>query len=379
MKASLGTLVVHAPLAELREASALSGQPLPTATEPALKSAFDLPEAPRLTHGKKDLPLLQLSSFRDRQLAVRSAEPISFDVPFGEGLDRHEGVRAASALVRLGSRLIIGQDDSNFAAIISEGKITGLRLFDNVTGDTYSPERKNKAEKPDIELGATFSVGGQEAAVMFGSGSTARRMRAAWITEAEGELSVQSRDISSLYQAAMQRLGLGPDVLNLEGCAPAGDKIVFFQRGNGAGGVNATFAVKQQTLEAALLEGKKIEASDVRELRRYDLSRYAPAGLGFSDATPLPDGRILFLAAAEDSPNTFDDGAILGSVLGVLSADGELLGVTRVPDGPDGPYKLEGVTVLGVEGGVARVMAVEDADDPTKASVKLLLDYVLPG
>lgn len=378
MKARLTSkaLVAYAPISE-------EAQPVPglvsVAPEPELQSAFKPVDVPRLGHGGKDLPLLNRNAPFGPQLAVRSAEPISFDVPFGEGLDRHEGVRAASALVRLGSRLIIGQDDSNFAAIISEGKITGLRLFDNVAGDTYSPERKNKAEKPDIELGATFSVGGQDAAVMFGSGSTARRMRAAWITEADGELSVQSRDISSLYQAAMQRLGLGPDVLNLEGCAPAGDKIVFFQRGNGAGGVNATFAVKQQTLEAALLEGKKIEASDVRELRRYDLSRYAPAGLGFSDATPLPDGRILFLAAAEDSPNTFDDGAILGSVLGVLSADGELLGVTRVPDGPDGPYKLEGVTVLGVEGGVARVMAVEDADDPSKASVKLLLDYVLPG
>jgi|GEM_PF-328172 hypothetical protein len=376
MKARLASkaLVAYAPISEEQPVPALVN----VVPEPELQSAFKQVEVPRLGHGGKDLPLLGLSAFLEPQLAVRSAEPISFDVPFGEGLDRHEGVRAASALVRLGSRLIIGQDDSNFAAIISEDKITGLRLFDNVAGDTYSPERKNKAEKPDIELGATFSVGGQEAAVLFGSGSTARRMRAAWITEAGGELSVRRRDISSLYQAAMQRLGLGPDVLNLEGCAPSGDKIVFFQRGNGDGGVNATFAVKKETLEAALLDGRTIHPSDVRELRRYDLSRYAPAGLGFSDATPLPDGRILFLAAAEDSPNTFDDGAILGSVLGVLSADGELLGVTRVPDGPDGPYKLEGVTVLGVEGGVARVMAVEDADDPTKASMKLLLDYVLP-
>lgn len=369
-------LVAYAPISEEQRSGPELHSVLP---EPELQSAFKPVDVPRLGHGGKDLQLLHRGGPIGPQLVVRSAEPISFDTPFGEGLDRHEGVRAASALVRLGERLIIGQDDSNFAAIISEGKITALRLFDNVAGDTYAPERNNKAEKPDIELGATFHVGGQEAAVLFGSGSTSRRMRAAWITEAGGALSAQNRDISSLYQAAMRRLGIGPDVLNLEGCAPSGDKIVFFQRGNGAGSVNATFAVKQQTLEAALLEGRTIQASDIREVRRYDLSRFAPAGLGFSDATPLPDGRILFLAAAEDSPNTFDDGAILGSVLGVLDTDGNLLGVTRVPDGPDGPYKLEGVTVLGVEGGVARVMAVEDADDPSKASVRLVLDYALPA
>ncbi|MFO0726262.1 MAG: hypothetical protein U1E65_20930 [Myxococcota bacterium] len=365
-------------IVEATNTSAAVTEPAVSLLLPELRSAFQGNEPSRINHGGASIPGLGLAAFEASRLVVRSSERLHFDEPFGEGLDRHTGVRAASALVQLGTRQIIGQDDSNFAAVIHDGKIEGLRLFPNVAGDTYAPERGNKAQKPDIELGATFSLGGQETAVLFGSGSTAARMRAAWIREVGGALVAANGDITSLYTAAMKRLGIGPDVLNLEGCAPSGDKIVFFQRGNGAGGVNASFAVKQKTLEAALLEGRPIEASDIREVRRYDLSRFEPEGLGFSDAAPLPDGRILFLAAAEDSPNTFDDGAILGSVLGVMDADGNLSGVTRVPDGPDGPYKLEGLTVLGVEGGVARVMAVEDADDPAKASMRLVLDYALP-
>jgi hypothetical protein len=48
-----------------------------------------------------------------------------------------------------------------------------------------------------------------------------------------------------------------------------------------------------------------------------------------------------------------------------------------VPDGPRGPYKLEGLAVDGVQGRVVHLRAVEDADDPTKASTALRLRLAL--
>lgn len=330
-------------------------------------------------HGGRPLAgsaaLVHASASRAAPLSIVSAQPLVFDAPFGEGEDRHRGVRAASALVRLGDGYLVAQDDSNFAASWRGSSVTPLRLFVGTSGDTFSTARGNKPHKPDLEMGATVSIGGSEAAVLFGSGSTPARMRAVWVTTAH---AVHSADLSSLYAAAQTRLGIGADALNLEGAAAVGDRVVFFQRGNGAGGVNASFAIAQRTLEAALVDGQPIAASALFDVRRHDLGTLDGCALGFSDAAPLPDGRILVVAAAEASPNTYDDGAVAGSVLMVLEATGELVGRVRVPDGPQGPYKLEGVAVDRVEGGIAYVRAVEDADDPARPSTALTLALVLP-
>ncbi len=337
-------------------------------------------EPPKTTRpsGKRLTTMQQQKTFDPPTLAVTSTQSLRFDAPFGEGPDRHDGVRAASALVRLGGAFLIAQDDSNVCAVWRDAGVRPLRLFaDRGHGETFSSARGNKAHKPDLELGATFAVGGREAAVLFGSGSTAARMTAAWVVEAPGGYAVHTAELASLYAAACQRLGLARDALNLEGAAAVGDRVVFFQRGNGAGGVNASFSVSQPTLEAALVDGRAIAASDLREVRRHALGDLDGCALGFSDAAPLPDGRVLFLAAAEASPNTYDDGAVAGSVVGVLEHDGSAKVLARVPDGPRGPYKLEGLAVDGVEGRVVHLRAVEDADDPTKASTALRLRLAL--
>lgn len=338
------------------------------------------PEPPKTTRpsGQRLTVMQQQKVFDTPTLAVTSTQSLVFDATFGEGADRHVGVRAASALVKLGDAFVIAQDDSSFCAVWTDAGVRPLRLFaDRGHGDTFSPARGNKAHKPDLELGATFAVGGREAAVLFGSGSTDARMTAAWIVEAPGGYAVHTADLASLYAAACQRLGLPKDALNLEGAAAVGDTVVFFQRGNGIGGVNASFAVAQATLEAALVDGRPIAPSDLRAVRRHALGALDGCALSFSDAAPLPDGRVLFLAAAEASPNTYDDGQIAGSVLGVLEHDGSARVLARVPDGPRGPYKLEGLAVERVDGATVHLRAVEDADDPTKASTALRLRLVL--
>lgn len=351
-------------------------------------SEADTREAPRPAAPDKSLtpavgaagPRLRLPEMRadGPALVVEARGPLMFSAPFGDGPDRHVGVRAASALVPLGSAFVIAQDDSNIAALWTPGGVQPLRLFPDVHGDTYSSARGNKAHKPDLEAGASFDVGGRPAAVLFGSGSTEARVRAAWVSEGPEGYQVRTADLPSLYAAARQRLGLAADVLNLEAAAAVGERVYFFQRGNGAGGVNASFVVPRATLEAALVSGATIAAHDLREVRRHSLGALDGCPLGFSDAAPLPDGRVLFLAAAEASPNTYDDGAVAGSVIGVLEHDGTARVLQRVPDGPDGPYKLEGLAVERVDGARVHLRAVEDADDPSKASTALRLRLELP-
>ena len=61
----------------------------------------------------------------------------------------------------------------------------------------------------------------------------------------------------------------------------------------------------------------------IRNVVRYDLGRVGDVRLTFTDAidigaTDTGEGRALFLATAEDSPDAVRDGAVLGTVIGLL-------------------------------------------------------------
>lgn len=99
-------------------------------------------------------------------------------------------------------------------------------------------------------------------------------------------------------------------------------------------------------------------------------SAIAPAGIAdfalgdidgipfsFTDATALPDGRLIFTAVAEDTGNAYEDGGCLGSAIGII-ADGTLRRVERV----DRPCKIEGVHAR-MNGARVDLLLVTDADD----------------
>ena len=107
-------------------------------------------------------------------------------------------------------------------------------------------------------------------------------------------------------------------------------------------------------------------------MRHYDLRGAGGLALAVTDAVVLPDGRVLVSAAAEDSPNTYDDGPVLGSALALL--DGDVVVATVLLPEPDGRVaKVEGLALLewGDRGG--RVLATVDADDPEVPSAVLTL------
>ena len=61
--------------------------------------------------------------------------------------------------------------------------------------------------------------------------------------------------------------------------------------------------------------------------------------LGFTDLSPLPDGRWLAGAAAEVTNDPVLDGKIIGSALALLDARGRLIALRRL----ETPFKIEGV------------------------------------
>ena len=79
--------------------------------------------------------------------------------------------------------------------------------------------------------------------------------------------------------------------------------------------------------------------------------------LTFTDAFAETSGNVWFLAAAEETHSTYDDGRYCGSAIGKMNADGEIKAIFRL----DSPFKPEGIWVDDEAG---NFFVVTDADDP---------------
>jgi hypothetical protein len=289
----------------------------------------------------------------DERLAVRivSERPLRYTRSAHPGDDRPDHVRAASGLAVLGDRLIIIQDDAAFLAIVDGEQVDAVALPAGAGGRRrFEVALGNKLDKPDLE--ACLVDDGELLA--FGSGSLAVRERLARWSPASGATFVE---LSALYGRVRDAVG---GVLNIEGAARVGDELWLFHRGNTGPGdpgpsvVRLAFAGFRAHLAGAAVP-------DVRAVDRYDLGHIAGVALGFTDATS--DGEhVLFVAAAEASADAIADGAVLGSLLGVIDRDG----VRCAPlVGLDGlPLKVEGLAL--VPGRRDRAWVTVDPDDTAR-------------
>ncbi|HEX8441065.1 DUF6929 family protein [Archangium sp.] len=286
----------------------------------------------------------------------------------------HAHVSAASGLVRAGKWIHVVADDSLYLATFpAEGEAPGrlLRLF---PGELPLEPKARKALKPDLEAlcllgGLPFAPHGALLAVP--SGSTPVRMKGALMPlAADGSLGGEVRevDFTSLYAQLTRELG----PLNVEGAAVAGARLRLLNRGNGDVGADAVVDLDAGRVLRTLEAGEALKPDVVRTVRRWELGKAGNVRLSFTDAAPLPDGRVVFTAAAEDTRDAYADGAVMGSAVGVLAPDGSPLFL----DGVDAKVKLEGVDAR-VEGGRIHLLLVADADDPAVAAP--LFETVLEG
>jgi hypothetical protein len=145
-----------------------------------------------------------------------------------------------------------------------------------------------------------------------------------------------------------------PD-LNIEGGALLGDSLWLAQRGNGAGGMNALIRLR-------------IDAHanfHLRDIVPVELPAIAGVPLTLTDLEPF-HRRLLFTAAAEDTRDTYLDGAVAGSAVGVLDpATGAVHELEIAPEA----VKLEGVARYGTSGGRDRLHVAADPDDSSRPGV----------
>lgn len=234
------------------------------------------------------------------------------------------GVRAGSALVRVGAQLLGIQDDAFAAAWIDPATRQTRVLTLRGRGEALP-----KAEKPDFE--AAFAHDGR--VWVLGSGSRPNRCSIARIDLGTREAPLFNA--APLYGALERALGAVP---NIEGAVPLADRLRLFHRGPGRGR-DASFTI-DVPLEA-LLGG----APRVLAIERYDLGTLGPIGLAFTDAVAIDGGRVLFLAVAEDTPDGIADGPISGATIGILEGGTARLGPLLEADGGPCRRKVEGVAL----------------------------------
>ncbi|MEB2312181.1 MAG: hypothetical protein OZ928_10060 [Polyangiaceae bacterium] len=286
-------------------------------------------------------------------------------------------VRAASALRRWGDQLVIVQDDVSALALVDEdtGEVSSLLLPPSTAGQrSFSDARGNKDEKLDLEACAVLPDG---RLLVFGSGSTAARERVVLV---DSKRRVRVVDAAPLYRALRTHPALGDAELNLEGAVVCGARLRLFQRGNGLRltGALPTSVIFDVELEALLrlLDAASATMPEIVAAHPVELGSANGVRFGFTDATLLPDGRVLFLAAAEDSPDAYRDGPVSGARVGLL--DGERVVVADVleEDGTRTARKLEGVEVAGAQGGEAlELWVVSDPDDAEIPAALLPLSW----
>jgi hypothetical protein len=272
-------------------------------------------------------------------------------------------------VVPFGDGHVVVSDDATHAAWFRGGTATRVRLLPPVEGhEVFEEASGTKHLKPDLETACQVTVDATPGVVVMGSGSSPARMRWSLLRLADGGPHATVADMGQVYAAVAAALSLDAEHLNLEGACLVGDALRWFHRGLPSAGLpSGSVDIDLATALAAVLGHVDAEQVPVARPVHYDLGAVAGVGLAITDVVALADGSLIACAAAEDSPNARDDGAVVASALARIEGD-RVADVVALPTVDGSVIKVEGLTVLDGDEQQTTVLAVADVDDPQAAS-----------
>jgi len=286
-------------------------------------------------------------------------------------------VRAASAVAPLDDGFLVVQDDATHGAWFRGGSASAVRLLPAVDGhETFDEASGTKHLKPDLEAACAVDVEGAPVLLMMGSGSLAARTRWVLLRLEDGRPTLAVADLAPLYARVGDALSVPVGALNLEGACLVDGMLRWYLRGLPSAGLLPGSVDLDPAETAGAVLGRRDPGSvTVTNPRHYDLGDVAGVGLAITDAVTLADGSVLLSAAAEDSPNVRDDGAVVASAL--VRLDGPTLAdvadVTPLPLLDGRVSKVEGLMVLEPGPTHTRLLAVVDDDDHKAPSMGITL------
>lgn len=254
------------------------------------------------------------------------------------------GIGSASGLVYQNQSLFIISDNSGF---LYEYNINTAVLKQHILINNSS-ENILKKNKPDFEA---IALKGNELHI-FGSGSTEKRNRQ-FIFNIK-TLTTSEENLAPLYQKIKETAGISDDELNIEGAIFHQNHLYLFQRGNGINSKNGII---------------KIVNNDTIGFQVITLPKIKHVETSFTDAIVV-ENKIYFLAAAEDTISTYEDGEILGSIIGCINLETlKLENTIQISN----QHKFEGLTLYKNSEDTMEFLLCEDNDTEALESKIYLL------
>lgn len=265
-----------------------------------------------------------------RELAI---EPLSKNRP--------AYVYAASGLVRLGNSIfIVADDELHLAEFDVAGSVPGkwLRLLPGVLPLDYEERKKAKPDLETITRLNPYEYAPEGALLVVPSLSRPGRIKGVVLTLDKNE-KVAEQAIPIDFSEIRNKLIKSIDGLNIEGIAVQEKSTRLFHRGSKKKGKSVAVELDTKSFLRDLHDTHVPKAESIISMKEYDLGDINGVMLAFTDAVPMPDGRIVFLASAEATDDEYTDGATLGSSLGIMNEKGEVEQMIRI----EGREKFEGV------------------------------------
>ncbi len=272
-------------------------------------------------------------------------------------------ISAASGLVFYNDQIYVIADDELHLAVFSLDSSEPGLLYRIYSHDLPLDLKCRKKQKPDHETLIFLPPDDLEddpSLLAVPSGSKTNRTSGVRIF-LSGPQRLPSRHLDIDFSPIFTKLNDDFMDLNIEGAVLMGEKLKLFQRGNGKSGKNAIIDLDFKAFNLGLINGS-IPEDCVRAVNEYDLGELHGIKLGFTDATVLPTGEILFVAAAEGGKDTYEDGTCAGSVIGLIDKDGKL----KFMDQLEPSMKAEGISVRSttMKDYSLENLVVTDIDDP---------------
>ena len=263
------------------------------------------------------------------------------------------GVGSASGLIYNNDNLMLIGDSSGY---LYEYNIGDKNLQKHALMENPS---ENIAKKQKIDFESMVSYDND--VYIFGSGSGELRNEMVKINTISND-TVSTSDLTPLYTSMADFAKIKTKQFNIEGAIYNGEDWFLFNRGNGKDNRNVVFTVTGKDLvnEYQILSNN------------FKLPKINGFQTGFSDAV-LVENKIYFLATAENSKSTTEDGRILGTLIGRIDLETMKIDFTKkISD----TQKFEGLSLYSKDGKNINFVLCEDNDTTTLESniYKLSLD-----
>lgn len=226
-----------------------------------------------------------------------------------------ENVPSGSGITKFNDAYYVIGDDSPYLFRLDKAfnTVDKTRL---VASNNITNGRIIKSEKPDFE---SLERIGENEMVIFGSGSKSPERDIFIRVLFKESIEIEKYDISEFYNQLRSLPILQDSELNIEATAFFNKQIYLFNRRK-----NIIIKCKYKELLSYIKDEGTFPKIEIKE---YLLPDIKGVESGFSGATILKnDPKIVFTASAEDTDNAYDDGEILGSLIGMIDITNDSLG-----------------------------------------------------